>query len=97
MPIQVINSSFLINGSVFQPRAAAHQQRQADEEYRPEVRRVVLAASLTFVIIVFHLTLNELVEVDKIGPVFFVCLALLIRCGTWLKEESRVEDGTAMS
>ena len=55
---------------------------------RPEVRRVVLAASLTFVIIVFHLTLNELVEVDKIGPVFFVCLALLIRCGTWLKEET---------
>ena len=54
---------------------------------RPEVRRVVLAATLSFVIIVFHLTLNELVEVDKIGPVFFICLALLVRCGTWLDEE----------
>ena len=51
---------------------------------RPEVRRVVLAASLSLVVIVFHLTLNELVEVDKIGPVFFVCLALLIRAGSWL-------------
>ncbi len=55
---------------------------------RPEVRRVVLAATLSFVIIVFHLTLNELVEVDKIGPVFFVCLALLVRCETWLAEEA---------
>ncbi|GAC1375077.1 MAG: hypothetical protein NVSMB30_18760 [Hymenobacter sp.] len=55
---------------------------------RPEVRRVVLAATLSLVIIVFHLTLNELVEVDKIGPVFFVCLALLIRCDSWLADEA---------
>ena len=53
---------------------------------RPEVRRVVLAASLSLVIIVFHLTLNELVEVDKVGPVFFICLALLIRADSWLKD-----------
>ena len=55
---------------------------------RPAVRRVVLAATLTLVIIVFHLALNELVEVDKIGPVFFICLALLVRCETWLREEA---------
>ena len=55
---------------------------------RPEVRRVVLAATLSFVVIVFHLTLNELVEVDKIGSVFFICLALLVRCGTWLGEDN---------
>ena len=55
---------------------------------RPEVRRVLLAATLSLVIIVFHLTLNELVEVDKIGPVFFICLALLVRCETWLAEET---------
>jgi O-antigen ligase len=53
---------------------------------RPEVRRIVLAVTLSLVIIVFHLFLNELVEVDKIGSVFFVCLAMLIRCGTWLAE-----------
>ena len=55
---------------------------------QPEVRRVVLAAALSLVIIVFHLTLNELVEVDKIGPVFFVCLALLIRANTWLAKSN---------
>ncbi|MBC8084143.1 MAG: O-antigen ligase family protein [Hymenobacter sp.] len=53
---------------------------------RPEVQRVVLAATLSLVVIIFHLTLNELVEVDKIGPVFFVCLALLIRADSWLAE-----------
>ena len=53
----------------------------------PEIRRVVLAASLSLVVIVFHLTLNELVEVDKIGPVFFICLALLVRCDSWLTAE----------
>jgi len=52
---------------------------------QPEVRRIVLAVTLSLVIIVFHLFLNELVEVDKIGAVFFVCLAMLIRCGTWLE------------
>ncbi len=54
--------------------------------HRPEIRRVVLAATLSLVVIVFHLTLNELVESDKIGPVFFVCLALLIRAESWLTE-----------
>ena len=50
----------------------------------PAVRRVVLAATLSFIIIIFHLLLNELVEVDKIGPVYFVCLALLIKAETWV-------------
>jgi len=53
---------------------------------RPEVQRVVLAATLSLVVIIFHLMLNELVEVDKIGPVFFVCLALLVRAKSWLLE-----------
>jgi len=53
-------------------------------QQQPAVRRVVLAALLSLVIIVFHLTLNELVEVDKIGPVFFICLALLVRANSWL-------------
>jgi len=54
---------------------------------RPDVRRVVLAVSLSLVIILCHLFLNELVEVDKIGSVFFVALAMLIRSGTWLMRE----------
>ena len=52
-----------------------------------EHRRVVLAAALSLVIISFHLLLNELVEVDKIGSVFFVCLALLIRAESWVAGE----------
>jgi O-antigen ligase len=52
----------------------------------PELHRVVLVATLSFVIIVFHLLLNELVENDKVGSIFFVALALLIRSGTWLAE-----------
>ncbi|MDO7848074.1 O-antigen ligase family protein [Hymenobacter sp. M29] len=56
--------------------------------HHPEVRRVILGATMSFVVIVFHLTLNELVEADKIGPVFFICLALLIRCESWLADAS---------
>lgn len=51
----------------------------------PALHRVVLAASLSFVIILTHLLLNELVENDKIGSIFFVSLAVLIRSGTWLE------------
>ena len=58
-------------------------------QHRPEVRRVVLAATLSLVVIVFHLTLNELVEADKIGPVFFVCLALLVRAESWLEDDEQ--------
>lgn len=53
---------------------------------RPELRRVVLAATLSLVVIIFHLTLNELVEVDKIGSFFFISLAVLIRTRDWLLE-----------
>jgi len=53
---------------------------------RPDVRRVVLVVALSLVIIVFHLFLNELVEVDKIGSVFYVALAVLIRAESWLGE-----------
>ena len=61
----------------------------------PELHRVALAASLSLIIILFHLTLNELVENDKIGSVFFVSLAVLIRCGTWLKEAQASEASAA--
>ncbi|MDJ0364155.1 O-antigen ligase family protein [Hymenobacter sp. H14-R3] len=59
--------------------------------HRPEVHGVVLVASLSFAIILFHLFLNELIEVDKIGSVFFLSLAVLIRCGTWLEGGTEVK------
>ena len=62
---------------------------------QPELRRLVLAVSLSFVIIVFHLFLNELIENDKVGSVFFVALAMLVRCGTWLKAAEVAEASAA--
>jgi len=53
---------------------------------RPEVQRLVLAVTLSLVIIIFHLFLNELLEVDKVGSVFLVGLAVLVRADSWLAE-----------
>ncbi|MGI4761564.1 MAG: O-antigen ligase family protein [Janthinobacterium lividum] len=61
---------------------------------QPDLRRLVLAVSLSFVIIVFHLFLNELIENDKVGSIFFVALAMLIRSSTWL-EEAQTTDASA--
>jgi O-antigen ligase len=63
--------------------------------HRSELHRLVLAVSLSFVIILFHLFLNELVENDKVGSIFFVALAILIRSGTWLEESENVKIGDA--
>jgi O-antigen ligase len=52
----------------------------------PDVQRIVLAVALSLLIIIFHLFLNELVEVDKIGSVLLVGLAVLIRAGSWLDD-----------
>ncbi|SHJ29823.1 O-antigen ligase [Hymenobacter daecheongensis DSM 21074] len=53
----------------------------------PQHRRVVLAAGLSLVVIIFHLLLNELVEVDKIGSFFYIALAVLMRVESWIEEE----------
>ena len=52
----------------------------------PSYRYLVLASGLSFIVIVFHLLLNELVEVDKIGPLFYFAIAVLIRVQTWVGE-----------
>ncbi|MBW3130192.1 O-antigen ligase family protein [Hymenobacter profundi] len=62
-------------------------ERLYHQSARPENRHIVLAASLSLVIIIFHLFLNELIEVDKIGSFFFIALAILIRMQTWLSGE----------
>jgi O-antigen ligase len=63
---------------------------------QPVVRRVVLATTLSLVVIIFHLTLNELVEVDKIGSFFFIGLAILIRCRDWLDDGLPAADHSAL-
>ncbi|UOQ76724.1 O-antigen ligase family protein [Hymenobacter sp. 5516J-16] len=51
-------------------------------------RFVLLACGMSLVIIIFHLLLNELVEVDKIGSFFFLNIAMLIRVGMWARGEA---------
>jgi O-antigen ligase len=62
----------------------------------PDIHRVVLAATLALVIIIFHLFLNELVEVDKIGSMFFVLLAVLVRAGTWVENSVATAASSAV-
>jgi O-antigen ligase len=85
----------LIATALLMGESLYHRSRQ-----QPDVRRVVLAALLSLVVIAFHLTLNELVEVDKIGPVFFICLALLVRANSWLnardEQPKQVAPGTQL-
>lgn len=52
-----------------------------------EHRNLVMAAGLAFVVIVFHLLLNELIEVDKIGSFYYFSLAVLMRVQAWQDEE----------
>ena len=62
------------------PQTLYHRTRD------PQLRAVVLAAGLSLVIIIIHLTLNEVVEVDKIGSFFFIGLTLLMRAEGWIAE-----------
>jgi O-antigen ligase len=57
----------------------------------PEYRSAIIGAGLCLFVIIFHLTLNELVEVDKIGSFFFMSMAFLIKLDIWTKEESALE------
>ncbi|TGE18339.1 O-antigen ligase family protein [Hymenobacter elongatus] len=61
----------------------------------PQHRRVVLAAGLSLIVIIFHLLLNELVEVDKVGSFFYIGLAVLMRAEGWIDEEkNELESAT---
>lgn len=53
----------------------------------PEYRAWITGAGLCLLIIIFHLTLNELVEVDKIGSFFYISIALLIKLDIWTRDE----------
>jgi O-antigen ligase len=49
-------------------------------------RHVVMAAGLSLVITIFHLLLNELIEVDKIGSFYYISLAVLMRVQLWQQD-----------
>jgi O-antigen ligase len=54
-------------------------ERVYHESEDPGRRRMVMAALLTTVIIDGLLVMNDLVETDKIGSFFFLCMAILVR------------------
>ncbi|QNF34651.1 O-antigen ligase family protein [Adhaeribacter swui] len=58
----------------------------------PEFKKITLAAGLCFFIITVHLFLNELVETDKIGFLFYFSLVVLIRLDIWTTEKGKVID-----
>lgn len=53
--------------------------------HRPEHKNLALAAGLCLFIIAVHLVLNELLETDKIGSLFYISLVVLIRLDDWTK------------
>ncbi|UOQ67715.1 O-antigen ligase family protein [Hymenobacter volaticus] len=59
-----------------------HRARSAQQQ------NLVMAAGLSFVVIVFHLLLNELLEVDKIGSLYYISLAVLMRIQFWQEDEA---------
>lgn len=76
----------LISSALIMVEKIYHRSRSAEH------RRVVMAAGLCLAIIIFHLLLNELVEVDKIGSFFYISLAILMRAGMWIREEASEEQ-----
>lgn len=54
-------------------------------------RHLVMGAGLSLVITIFHLLLNELVEVDKIGSFYYISLAILIRVQLWLEDDEATQ------
>ena len=53
----------------------------------PGRRRVVMMAILTTVVIDGLLLMNDLVETDKVGSFFFLCMALIVNADTWNRRE----------
>ncbi len=48
-----------------------------------ELRRILLLANVSFAIILWYSLLNELIEVDKVGAFFWLCLLLIHKVEVW--------------
>jgi O-antigen ligase len=63
------------------PQRLYHQTRN------PEYRALLLAVGASLFLIIFHLLLNELLGLDKIGAFFFIGLAVLLKLENWINSE----------
>ncbi|MEO0470573.1 MAG: O-antigen ligase family protein [Bacteroidota bacterium] len=53
-----------------------------------DLRSILMLSLLSFSTILFHSLLNEIIEVDKIGPMFFLNMLLIHKVGLW--HENRI-------
>lgn len=59
-------------------------------EENPENKRLIMMLLLSFVVIVMHLFLNELVEVDKVGAMFWFSATMIQKFETWQQEKKEL-------
>jgi O-antigen ligase len=55
-------------------------------------RNLAMACTISLMIFYFHLTLNDLVETDKIGSLFFIAMAILVRLDLWSKNQAALDQ-----
>lgn len=87
---QGIPGAFLFIGLCF--FAMIQGQRIYRLQTVPWQRRITLAALLCFVLIIVLMLMNDLVETDKIGSLFFMSLALLVNMDLSMKQKQAAAD-----
>ncbi len=70
-------------------------QRVYHEVEDKELRNIGVAATLSMTVLIFHLLLNDLIETDKLGTLFFMALAILIRVDLWNKSKRKLDSGSS--
>jgi O-antigen ligase len=58
----------------------------------PKDKQIVMAAVLSLIIILTLLVINDLIETDKIGPFFFINLALIVNMDLKLRRKRTITD-----
>ena len=56
----------------------------------PNLKRLVMAAVISLIVITAVILINDLLEALKIGSIFFISLAILVREGVRLQEEDNL-------
>ena len=65
---------------IFQGQRIYHRMAE------PARRRVLVSALLSFMLIAMLMLMNDFVETDKIGSLFFICAALVVNAGLYRKQ-----------
>lgn len=55
----------------------------------PELRTLLLMFLLSLITVLFHAILNELIEVDKVGPMFWLSFAIIHKIETWHEQTTQ--------